>query len=146
MNDTSDLFDLPGHLIRRLQQQSAAVFQERTKSAGFEVTSVQFAALSTLAATPGLDQTGLAQHIAYDRATIGGVIKRLEQKGWVSRQPDDEDRRAFKVTLTQKGAAVLAELTPVVLALQSDILRALTVAERETLLGLMAKALKTDEE
>jgi len=144
MADTPVLFDLPGHLIRRLHQHSAAVFQHRVKAAGHDVTSVQFAALTTLAEQPGLDQAGLAKRIAYDRATIGGVIKRLEQKGWVIRQPDAEDRRAIKVALTPDGAAVLAELTPVVLDLQADILSGLSPSDRQALLQLMKQALTPD--
>lgn len=137
-----DLFDLPGHLIRRLQQHASAVFQERTKAAGYDVTSVQFAAMSMLNEEPGQDQASLAKRIAYDRATLGGVIKRLEQKGWVSRQPDEVDRRAFKVSLTPQGRSVLTALTPIVHALQADILPGLTAQERGALLTLMEKALR----
>ena len=144
MVHSRDLLDLPGHVIRRLQQQSAAVFQDRTKAAGFDVTSVQFAALSTLATAPGLDQASLAKRIAYDRATIGGVIKRLEQKGWVVRMPDDADRRAFKVTLTAEGTATLTEMTPIVHALQNEIMGGLSQEDQGILLGLMKRALKTD--
>lgn len=142
MTDELDLYALPGHLIRRLHQQSTAVFLEHTKAAGFDLTSVQFAAMSTLAKDPGLDQASLAKRIAYDRATIGGVIKRLEQKGLVRRQPDDEDRRAFKVSLTPEGDAVLAKLAPVVHALQSRILLDLSESEKASLLALMTKALR----
>ncbi|SFR45335.1 MarR family winged helix-turn-helix transcriptional regulator [Litoreibacter janthinus] len=142
MTDELDLYALPGHLIRRLHQQSTAVFLEHTKAAGFDLTSVQFAAMSTLAKDPGLDQASLAKRIAYDRATIGGVIKRLEQKGLVRRQPDDEDRRAFKVSLTPEGDAVLAKLAPVVCALQSRILPDLSESEKASLLALMTKALR----
>jgi len=142
MTDELDLYALPGHLIRRLHQQSTAVFLEHTKAAGFDLTSVQFAAMSTLAKDPGLDQASLAKRIAYDRATIGGVIKRLEQKGLVRRQPDDEDRRAFKVSLTPEGDAVLAKLAPVVHALQSRILPDLSESEKASLLALMTKALR----
>ncbi|MDB9801708.1 MarR family transcriptional regulator [bacterium] len=141
MTDDLDIVLLPGHLIRRLQQQSTAVFLEHTKAAGFDLTSVQFAALFTLAKYPGLDQATLAKRIAYDRATIGGVIKRLEQKGLVSRKPDDEDRRAFKLSLTPHGKATLAELVPVVRKLQVDILPGLSDSERGSLLELMTKAL-----
>lgn len=144
MVHSRDLLDLPGHVIRRLQQQSAAVFQDRTKAAGFDVTSVQFAALSTLATAPGLDQASLAKRIAYDRATIGGVIKRLEQKGWVVRMPDDADRRAFKVTLTAEGTATLTEMTPIVHALQNEIMGGLSQEDQGILLGLMKRALKTN--
>ena len=144
MAHSPDLLDLPGHVIRRLQQQSAAVFQDRTKAAGFDVTSVQFAALSTLATAPGLDQASLAKRIAYDRATIGGVVKRLEQKGWVVRMPDDADRRAFKVILTAEGTAAITEMTPIVHALQNEIMGGLSQEDQGILLGLMKRALKTD--
>lgn len=143
MTNAPDLFDLPGHLIRRLHQQSSSVFQDRTKAAGFDVTSVQFAALSILGKEPEMDQAGLAKRIAYDRATIGGVIKRLEQKGWVSRHPDDVDRRAIKVSLTPQSRVALEELTPIVVALQSDIMPNLNATERSNLIKLMSRALNT---
>ena len=65
---------MPGHLIRRLQQIAVSVFTERVTKAGFDITPVQFAALSTIAENPGLDQASLAGLIAYDRVTIGGVV------------------------------------------------------------------------
>ncbi|MEH6646410.1 MarR family winged helix-turn-helix transcriptional regulator [Sulfitobacter sp.] len=132
---------MPGHLIRRLNQQSAAVFQERMKEAGYDVTSVQFAALDTLEKHPELDQAGLAKRIGYDRATIGGVVKRLEGKGLVRRAPDPDDRRAFRLALSADGTTFLARLRPVVIALQEEILPGLTSEERAVLLELMKKAL-----
>ena len=137
----TSLFHMPGHLIRRLNQQSSAVFQERVKEAGYDVTLVQFAALDTLEKNPNLDQAGLAKRIGYDRATIGGVVKRLEAKGLVGRTPDPDDRRAFRLALSAEGTALLARLRPVVIALQEDILPDLTSEERAVLLGLMKKAL-----
>lgn len=141
MTENLDLLTIPGHLIRRLQQQSAAVFSERTAAAGFDLTAVQFATLVAMAQTPGLDQATLAKRIAYDRATIGGVIKRLVQKGLVSRQPDDKDRRAFKIGLTSEGATILAQIRPFILALQIDILPGLSEAERTILMDLITKTL-----
>ena len=138
-----DLSNLPGHLIRKLHQQSTSVFQDRMKASGFDLTSVQFAALNTLDTNEGLDQATVAQRIAYDRATIGAVIKRLEQKGFVMRRRDQADRRAFKLELTEQGKALLEELRPIVLSLQADILPTLSVFEQATLLELMAKALKS---
>ena len=143
MMEKLNLVELPGHLIRRLHQQSTSVFQERMKAEGVDLTSVQFAALNTLGKGEDLDQATVAKRIAYDRATIGGVIKRLEQKGLVTRTPDDEDRRAFKLNLTKKGKDQLAALQPVVLALQNDILSELSGAEKAMLLELMMKAVKS---
>lgn len=113
------------------------------KAEGFDITSVQFAALNTLGKGEGLDQATVAKRIAYDRATIGGVIKRLEQKGLVTRTPDDEDRRAFKINLTEQGKDQLTALQPVVLALQNDILSELSDTEKAMLLKLMMNAVKS---
>lgn len=141
MCNRQDLSELPGHVIRRLNQRSTAIFQERVKATRYgDMTSVQFAALDILDRNPGIDQAGLAQQIAYDRATIGGVIKRLERKGFVERQVDEKDRRARNLQLTTRGRAALELLTPVVARMQSDILGNLDKSERAVFMALSRKA------
>jgi DNA-binding MarR family transcriptional regulator len=131
---------MPGHLIRRLHQISTHVFMTRTKEAGFDLTSVQFAALEAIRQSPGIDQAGLAEAIAKDRATIGAVADRLEQKGLVSRKVNLRDKRARKLTLTDEGVALVASLSPIVEKLQKEILRGLTDAEYQMFIELAAKA------
>tara|TARA_R110002012_G_scaffold61503_5_gene161316 strand:+ start:1671 stop:2090 length:420 start_codon:yes stop_codon:yes gene_type:complete len=131
---------MPGHLIRRLHQISTSVFAERMKAAGIDMTSVQFAALTVLHEKPGIDQATLAQEIAYDRATIGGVVDRLERKGWVLRKVNQDDRRARQVTLTEEGTEMLAVVAPIVATLQADILAQLTLTERTAFIALASKA------
>lgn len=135
-----DIHNMAGHLIRRLNQISASVFQGEMKRNGFDLTSVQFAALNAVHSHPGVDQATLAGMIAYDRATIGGVTDRLEAKGFVRREISARDRRARVLTLTEAGESALARLIPVVSALQDDILRGLTAQERAQFLALAAKA------
>ena len=130
-----------GHLIRRLQQQSTQVFQARTQAAGFDFTSVQFAALDAISEQPGIDQATLAATIFFDRATIGGVIDRLEGKGLVQRTMSAHDRRVRLLNLTPEGEKLLASSRPVVEALQSDIQGALTEKEQAAFLALASKAL-----
>lgn len=132
---------MAGHLIRRLHQQSMQVFQTQTQAAGFDLTSVQFAALNAIAKHPGIDQASLAATISFDRATIGGVIDRLERKGLVQRVVSAQDRRARRLHLTHDGEQLLAACRPVVNALQSEILALLSPAEREVFLALAHKAL-----
>jgi DNA-binding MarR family transcriptional regulator len=132
---------MPGHLIRRLHQVSTQVFTRHLQEAGFDLTPVQFAAMDAITANPGIDQAGVATRIAYDRATIGGVIDRLEQKGYVSRNVSGKDRRAREVWPTDKGVRAFAASLPVVDALQDEILSGLSNAERARFLELAAKAL-----
>jgi MarR family transcriptional regulator, temperature-dependent positive regulator of motility len=132
---------MAGHLIRRLHQQSMQVFQTQTQAAGFDLTPVQFAALNAIALQPGIDQASLATTISFDRATIGGVIDRLERKGLVQRVVSAQDRRARQLHITPEGEQLLAACRPVVKALQADILASLSPAEREVFLELAHKAL-----
>jgi DNA-binding MarR family transcriptional regulator len=139
-----DRIEMAGHLIRRLHQQSSQVFQAQMQAAGFDLTSVQFAALDAIAEQPAIDQASLAATISFDRATIGGVIDRLESKGLVQRVVSEQDRRARCLHLTPEGEAVLAAIRPLVEALQADILAPLSRAERATFLALAHKALGLD--
>lgn len=139
-----DRIRMAGHLIRRLHQQSTQIFLAQTQAAGFAMTSVQFAALDAIAQEPEIDQATLAATISFDRATIGGVIDRLENKGLVQREISAKDRRARRLKLTPEGEKLLVASRPVVEALQGEILAPLSRAERAAFLKLAHKALGMD--
>src|SRR5690349_3320679 len=91
----------PGHLLRRAQQASTAIFTEELQQ--YELTSVQFLALAAIMEHGALDATRMAELIHFDRATIGGVIERLERKGLVERTASLVDRRVKVVKITERG-------------------------------------------
>jgi MarR family transcriptional regulator, temperature-dependent positive regulator of motility len=124
------VLDMAGHLIRRLHQQSTHIFIQRTQAAGFDLTPVQYAALDAIYTHPATDQACVAEMIGYDRATIGGVIDRLEKKGWIRRVVSERDRRARELSLTAKGNKVRVALLPIVQDLQKDILQPLSDADQ----------------
>lgn len=138
----TQIYSMPGHLIRRLHQISSSVFAEGMRAHGHDLTSPQFAALALLHDNPGIDQATLAGLIAQDRPTIGGVVDRLVAKGLVERRVSAEDRRARILMLTPAGAQLLARLLPIVTALQADILPGLSPAERAEFLRLARKVTK----
>ncbi|MFZ1815895.1 MAG: MarR family winged helix-turn-helix transcriptional regulator [Rhizobiaceae bacterium] len=135
----ANFHDMPGHLIRRLHQISLSVFAERTAAAGFDLTPVQYAALNAISIAPGMDQATLAGTIAYDRATIGGVVDRLVAKGLVARQTSKRDRRARELVITGDGADILSGVSPVVEALQTTILAGLNSQEQAQFTALLQK-------
>lgn len=134
-----DIHSMPGHLIRRLNQISVALFSEEMTKAGLTLTPVQFAALSAVEKHPGIDQASVAGLVAYDRATLGKVIDKLEERGLMARTTSPKDRRAKALELTEAGHALLGQARPVVLALQPDILTGLSDEERKTFLELIEK-------
>jgi DNA-binding MarR family transcriptional regulator len=130
---------MPGHFIRRLQQVAVRLFAE---AAGAQMTPVQYAALSAVAQRPGAGQAALAALIGYDRATIGGVIDRLEQKGWISRSGSPDDRRLNLLALTEQGRVALEAATPAVLAAQEKIFEPLDDQERAAFERMCLKLLQ----
>lgn len=133
--------DMPGHLARRFQQIAVAVFLAEVGEAGFDLTPVQYAALATIKANPGLDQITLAGLIAYDRTTITGVVDRLVQKGLAERRASSRDRRARELEITDAGRRTLRKITPAVDSAQQIMLRGLSAKESEELMRLLHKAI-----
>ena len=129
--------EAPGHLIRRAHQISVAVFADETDGHG--MTPVQFAILNALMEGSGIDQITLATRVAFDAATIGSVIGRLEAKGWLRRQSAVTDRRRKLLWLTPEGEAAVLAMAQSVEQVQQRILAPLTEPERRQFVQLLRK-------
>jgi DNA-binding MarR family transcriptional regulator len=134
----------PGHLIRRAHQFAVAIFMDET--AAFDVTPVQFAILNALMDDPGEDQITLSGRVAFDPATSGSVIGRLEAKGWVRREADPSDRRRKLLWATAEGARVALQMKRGVTAAQQRIVGPLSQAEAQQLTYLLEKLVRGHEQ
>lgn len=129
------IYEMPGHLIRRAQQISTALFTE--ECARYDLTSVQYAALHTIDLHPGIDATRLSALIAFDRSTIGDVLDRMDQKGWISRKPAVSDRRIKTIDLSDAGRTLLRRVERSVRLVQQRILAPLAPADRDRFVMLL---------
>ncbi len=125
----------PGFAIRRLHQISVGIFLQAVGERG--VTPVQYAALQVVHNEPGIDQRTLARTIALDTSTTGGVVDRLEARGWLERRMSPEDRRARQLFLTPPGEQGLADTLPAMLRAQEQILAPLTPRQRTEFMRLL---------
>lgn len=116
---------------------AVAIFMEETGA--FDVTPVQFAILNALIDDPGEDQVTLAGNVAFDAATFGSVIGRLEAKGWVRREPDALDRRRKLLWVTPQGEQAAQAMKRAVVKAQARIVAPLDAAERQRLIELLDK-------
>ncbi|MBI2768419.1 MAG: winged helix-turn-helix transcriptional regulator [Burkholderiales bacterium] len=137
MPKSFDFQHAPGHLIRRAHQLAVAIFMEETGA--FDVTPVQFAILNALIEDPGEDQVTLAGRVAFDAATFGSVIGRLESKGWVRREADARDRRRKLLWVTPSGEEAAQQMKRAVSKAQARIVGPLDSGEREQLVALLGK-------
>jgi DNA-binding MarR family transcriptional regulator len=75
----------------------------------FGLTHVQFvllASLTWLTAEGAVSQRVLAAHAATDPMMTSQVVRALESNGWVTRQVDPDDARAWALRATRRGAAL----------------------------------------
>ena len=144
MPTSFNFIEAPGHQIRRAHQLSIALFMEET--AEFDVTPVQFAILNALMDDPGEDQITLAGRVAFDAATSGSVIGRLEAKGWVRREADPADKRRKLLWVTPEGQKVALQMKRAVSKVQTRLLGPLSAAERKRFSALLAKLIAGHED
>ena len=89
--------------------------------------------------TPGIDQITLSGRVAFDAATSGSVIGRLETKGWIKREPDKLDRRRKLLWLTPSGQEATLLMKTAVERVQDTLLKPLNQEEAQQLVGLLSK-------
>ncbi len=136
-NAMEQLYAKPGHLVRRVQQISSALFAE--ECAAFDLTSVQYAALVAIGANLDVDATRLSALIAFDRSTLGGVLERLEAKGLIARSGVAADRRIKRLRLTDEGARLVRRVDPAVARVQERLLAPLSPADRVAIVRLLSQ-------
>ncbi len=130
---------IPGHLLRRAQQVHTDLFAE---TLGREVTGPQYAAMHVLVEHPDISQVELGDRTALDRSTTADLVARLERRGWLVRERDPKDGRRRVLALTFEGSQVAAAGTPMVLAVQNDLLSPLPTKRRAAFLrrlGVVAR-------
>lgn len=132
-----DLYSKPGHLMRRCQQIAVAIFMEET--ARFDITPVQYAALTAIRQHPDVDATRLSHLIAFDRSTLGDVLERLEAKGLIARLPGRDDKRTKRLHLTKTGQVLLADVRSAVERTQARILAPLKLADRRRFVAMLVE-------
>lgn len=143
MSDIFNYQQAPGYLIRRAHQVSVALFA--TGMADFDLTPVQFAMLNALMDEPGEDQITLASKVAFDAATSGAVITRLENKGLLRRDADPQDKRRKLLSLTPAGEQMVVAMKTAVVQVQNHITAPLTGDEAQELTRLLAKLITGHE-
>lgn len=125
----------PGFLLKRCHQVSAAIFMEECGS--FNMTPSQYGALCVLSEHSGLDQIALARLSGQDRSTIGLVIKLLEKRHLITRNPHPLDKRRIQINITANGRGLLAEMEPAAQRAKERVLAALPADSHPLFLGLL---------
>lgn len=103
------------------------------------LTRSQWWVLTHLYFNEGISQTELSAILDVERATLGRLLDRLEDKGWVERRPDATDRRLKRVFLTGEVEELLRTMRSLAGDLRTDALKGLDDNEQTQLVELLLR-------
>lgn len=112
-------------LIQNVSHLCRTAFDQRMKP--WNITQSQFWVLLFIShyGEDGMTQTALAELLGIGGPSLGGLIDRLEKRGFVRRDPDFRDRRAQHAMLTRNGQAQLRKIQRVSVEMNMKIMKGL---------------------
>lgn len=133
--EREDLGRNVGFLVHDVARLLRVHFDRRARSLG--LTRSQWWVLTHLYRNAGMTQTQLAEILEVERATLGRILDRLEEKGWVRRDGDDADRRIKRVWLTGGVDELMRELRRTAAEVRADALAGLPPGEVDALVATL---------
>ena len=102
----------------------------------------QHVILLTLLRNGGISQEELAGHLKIDKGSIAKSIKKLEDEGYIEKMIDSDDKRAYKVFLTQKALDVMPQIQAALSSWEEIIVSDLSENEKQMVEQMMFKMAK----
>jgi MarR family transcriptional regulator for hemolysin len=120
------------HDIARLMRKK---FDQRARGLG--LSRAQWQLLVHLSRHEGINQSGLAEILEIESITLGRLVDRMEEAGWVERRADPNDRRARLLYTSEKVAPVMERMRELAEATRNEALAGLSPAERDALIDTL---------
>src|SRR5476649_1390697 len=136
-NGGFELSEAPSHLIRRCQQFYGDLYAREAGSR--ELTKQQFTLLCALEHNDGASQTVLVEITGIDRSTLAEMVRRMLDKGLLSRERTEEDQRANAVAISPSGRKALRAARLASERAEKALLEALPPVERPKFVKLLAQ-------
>ena len=134
-----------GVLVRQVRDGLFQLFERKLAESGLELNLSQYLVLKRLAYHGVQTATELARAIDHDAGAMTRLLDKLEEKGYLRRQPHQEDRRALQISLTEAGQALWATMQACGDASMEIALGDLAEAEQEQLISLLKRVRATLE-
>ena len=81
----------------------------------------------------GMETRRAAEAAAISKATLTGVVKTLEARGWMEKRGREDDRRLVELHLTPSGKALMEELYPRFNAIESRLVKNISAAQQKAM-------------
>src|SRR5271154_3768567 len=131
-----ELSEAPSHLIRRCQQFYGDLYAR--ESGARELTKQQYTLLAALEHNDGASQTVLVEITGIDRSTLAEMVRRMLEKGLLSRERTEEDQRANAVVISPAGRKALRSARNAADRAERALLEPLPPGERQRFVKALA--------
>lgn len=129
--------DLPGFVLERASKRMKQYFQEQLVKSDCGITIDQWVILQELNERNGLSQLEIAQATFKDAPTVTRIIDLLCEKGLTERIVDTQDRRKFRIELTEKGRKKIEEALPIIEQAREKTWRGFNEQKLEVLMQML---------
>lgn len=125
-----------GYLVADVLRLMRRDFRARAKGLG--LTPALARLLFYVHREPGSHQTTLAAVLDVTPVTLGRMLDKLVERGYVARRPDPEDRRAIRVYIAPRGEPLVERMSKIAALTADRATRGITAADRKRLLAGLA--------
>jgi MarR family transcriptional regulator, transcriptional regulator for hemolysin len=126
-----------GFLVRDVYRLYVKHFERYARE--IDLTLPQCKVLGHLSRNEGISQARLAELTDTDPMTLVRTLDRMQQDQWIERRPDPEDRRAHRLYLCEAATPIMQRMWKLADQARQEALSALSVTEREQLVGLLER-------
>jgi len=130
-----------GKYIGEIHRSSCIYFGKKFKR--FGIGSGQYLFLLNLYKHDGITQEELAQKVKLDKGTTARAIKKLEDQGYVKRVKKENDRRAYKLEVTEKAEQIKKDVYVIMNEWENEVRKCLANEESQQLANLLNKLSKS---
>ena len=132
--------DNVGWLLAKASQRWNRRLEEAFRRAGFETVRPSFGSvLVPLYEEDGLSMSELARRSGVSKQAMTTLVRAVEAAGFVTREPDPADGRAFRVSLSTQGEALRPVAETVLAELAEEVRGRLGQHEHERLVDSLRK-------
>jgi DNA-binding MarR family transcriptional regulator len=107
--------------------------------AGHGLVGPMYSVLLCLGNRPGVSQEFLCTYFSIDKGTVARLAKRLEEMGYISRSVSEEDRRVYRLNLTEAGHGILFIIHEQLNQWSDQLLAGFSEVDRQTALSLLQR-------
>lgn len=118
-----------GFILNDVARLLRTTFDRRVKALG--LTRSQWWVLNHLFRNDGVTQSELADILEVKKATLGRLLDRMEQKGWIRREGHAGDRRAKRVFLTDEVEPAIKTMRAAAAEVRRDASSGLSATQQE---------------